>query len=167
MDLILDILLILWYIGIVIISGDLWRRGGDGMPLERNPGVPILMAAAKWISIWPLTSWYIFLYIPITWAMIRMFSYGIKSPVHKFWVWFFGRGEDGNDITVEFSTRTTCAAFWTLPAAIFAVASGGWTLYWLYVFLMSATIGLVGATAKEVEISERAVGASLAMAIII
>lgn len=165
-DLIFDFVLLLWYTGTILICANMWREGGAGHSLVRNPGVPILLAISRWMLGYPINDGItVFFYIPAAWAMIRMFSYGVKSPVHKFWVWIFGRGEDGNDVTVEFATRTTCAFFWTLPAALFCIASGKWTWYWPYVLLMSPTIGYVGATVKEVEISERVVGACVAMAI--
>ena len=167
MEIILDLLIWMWCFGTIAICSHMWRLGGDGYSLVRNPGVPLVLAVSRWIIGWPVANDTVLLYIPVMWAMMRMFSYGVSSPVHKFWVWIFGSGGDGNNPTVELATRTTCGFFWTIPAAIFCIPSGIWTWYLPYVMLMSAAIGYIGATVKDVEISERLTGAAVAMSIII
>jgi hypothetical protein len=155
-----------YYIGCLLIlalCAKLWRLGGDGYDLLRNPGVPIVLAAAKFLMF--KYSWIALLYIPAMWGMIQAFSYGITAPPHKFWVWIFGKGKDGNYLPVEIATRATCGFFWSLPAAIFSFISGDWMFFALYVPFLTIANAFFGGLVKDVEVSEKSVGASVGMAI--
>jgi hypothetical protein len=159
---ILNVLIIL---SSILFSAIFWRIGGDGSPRFRNPGVPILLSVAKFI----LTGFnpLVFLYIPALWAMLQAISYGLNAPPHKFWVWVFGKGNDGNYRPVEIITRATCGLFWSLPAAIFAYVTGGWVKFGVYVIFLTIANGIIGGTVKDVEVSERGVGACVATSILI
>ena len=123
------------FIIIIIIGflcGELWRDGGNGYSLRRNPGVPIVIAIMSFAY---CLNWLVFLYIPLAWAAIRGFSYGIKAPLHKLFVWIFGQGEDGNYLQVEIATRATCGFLWSLPSAVFAYVTGQWYTFIIYVIV--------------------------------
>ena len=113
------------YIAIILICAELWRRGGDGQSLFRNPLVPIILSLGKFY----LTgyNWWVLLYIPLMWGAIQAFSYGLSSPIHKLVVWIFKRGEDGNNQVVEIVTRAICGLLWSLPASVFALFEGSLT----------------------------------------
>ena len=141
-----------------------WRFGGDGYDLARNPGVPILISISKFLitgNIWSL------LYIPAMWGMIQAFSYGTSAPPHKFWVRVFGKGNDGNYIPVEVATRATCGFFWAIPAAIFGLLTGQWIYFTIYVLFLTIANGILGGLIKDVEISEKGVGACVATSIFV
>jgi len=149
-----------------------WRLGGDGQSLFRNPGVPILLALVKYGTLClfdGLTWWNLLalLYIPALWGMVQAFSYGISAPPHKFWVWVFGKGGDGNYKPVEVLTRATCGFFWSLPAGIFAFLSGGWITFGVYVVCLTIANGLIGGLVEDVEVSEPAVGACVSSSLFV
>lgn len=139
----------------ILLSAILWRRGGDGEGLFREIGVPVTVALFKAIITHNL---YALLYAPMLWVMLKLFSYGITAPPHNFWVWVFGKGEDGNYKPVELATRLTCAVFWLLPTYLFACITGNITMYVVYYVLGVIAIGYIGAYEKDVEISERLIG---------
>jgi len=148
----------------VLVCGQLWRMGGDGQSLWRNPGVPIVIASTKLI----ITGgdWWVLIYIPLLWGALQAFSYGVDAPVHNFWERVWHCGSHGNAPFVELCTRGTCGFLWSLPAILFAIITGGWILMSVYaVFLMcaNALIWLI----KDVEINERLVGACVALALLV
>ena len=155
----------------ILICAHLWRMGGNGYDLSRNPGVPIVLSLVKLYLVsqpsWDWTIWLNLLYIPALWGMIQAFSYGVNTPTHKFWVFMFGKGEEGNYAPVEIATRATCGFFWSIPAAIFAIVTGGWIMFGLYVIFLTVANGLIGGLVKDVEISERAVGACVAASLFV
>ena len=145
-------------------SAYLWRLGGDGEDLYRNPGVPILIGLCKFLitlNLWTL------LFIPALWGMIQAFSYGVNAPPHKFWVWVFGQGKKGDYPPVEIATRCTCGFFWSLPGAIFAFFTGGWILFGVYVLFLTIANGLIWYYIKDVEVNEKAVGACVSVSMLI
>ena len=144
-----------------------WRVGGDGHDLARNPGVPIIIATSKFLM---TGNPWVLLYVPAIWGMIQAFSYGISAPPHKFWVFVFGKGEDGSYAPVEIATRATCGFFWSLPAAIFAFLSNcdvSWILFSLYVLFLTIVNGIQWKLFKNVEVSERVVGACVSTSIFV
>ena len=153
------------YIAIILICAELWRRGGDGQSLFRNPLVPIILSLGKFY----LTgyNWWVLLYIPLMWGAIQAFSYGLSSPIHKLVVWIFKRGEDGNNQVVEIVTRAICGLLWSLPASVFALFEGSWIKFAIYSVLLTILNGVFGGLIKNVEISERGVGASVSLAVLI
>lgn len=155
----------------IFLNGFFWRLGGDGFGEVRNPGVPILLGISKTFILafndYPLNLFLALLYIPALWAMIQLFSYGLTAPPHKFWVWVFGKGENGNSRIVEVVTRATCGFFWALPAAIFAYITGNWGLFSIYVGFFTIANGLIGGLVKDVTMSECCVGFSLATCLLI
>ena len=153
------------YIAIILICAELWRRGGDGQSLFRNPLVPIILSLGKFY----LTgyNWWVLLYIPLMWGAIQAFSYGLSSPIHKLVVWIFKRGEDGNNQVVEIVTRAICGLLWSLPASVFALFEGSWVKFAIYAVLLTILNGLIGGLVKNLELSERGVGASVALGVLI
>jgi len=155
----------------ILICAQLWRMGGNGYDLLRNPGVPIVLALVKLYLIslnsWSWTIWLTLLYIPALWGMIQAFSYGVNAPIHKFWVWVFGQGETGNYKPVEVATRSTCGFFWSIPAAIFAIVTGNWIYFAIYVVFLTIANGVQYLLFSDVEISERVVGASVATSLFV
>ena len=166
------------------ICAQLWRMGGNGHDLCRNPGVPIVLGCIKipllLYSMWSWNVLWALVYIPALWAMIQAFSYGVTAPPHKFWVWVIGtingkynnpawRGmaDNGQIPGVEIATRCTCGFFWSLPAAIFAMLTGRWILFAVYVLFLTIINGLIWLFIQDVEKNERAVGACVATGVII
>lgn len=151
-----------WVISLacVIASGEMWRLGGDGQSLYRNPLVPFIIAISKAVLI---HSWWALLYVPLMWGAIQAFSYGLDSPIHKIWARIFGCGEQGNVPVVEVATRATCGLLWSTPAILFAVLTGNWLAYILYAFILTVVNGMVGGLVEDVEVSERVVGGVVGM----
>jgi hypothetical protein len=167
-------LAIYWIINVftIYLASQFWRRGGDGYPRWRNPGVPILLAVSKLISFslfFPNAINYLFLlYIPALWAMLQAVSYGLNAPPHKFWVWIFGKGADGNYRPVEIITRATCGFFWSLPAVVFLINNiDSYGYFIFYSIFLTIANGLIGGLVRDVEYSERGVGACVATSILI
>lgn len=162
---------IIIYIVTILACAKMWRMGGDGQSLWRNPGVPIVIGLAKLVLLslagWSWWNLLALAYIPALWGMIQAFSYGVSSPVHKFWEWIFGQGSSGNYAPVEIASRCTCGFFWSLPAAIFAFLTGGWTLFVVYVVFLTIANGLQWLLFNDVEVSERVVGACVSTSIFV
>lgn len=146
-------------IAIASACAGMWRAGGNGHSLVRNPGVPSVIGFFRFLASY---NWISLLYIPITWAAIRAFSYGVNAPIHKFWVWLFKKGDDGNYMPVEIATRATCGLFWALPSAVFSYISHAWIAYIIYVIFFTIVNG-IQPLIKDVEVSERMVGACLSL----
>jgi hypothetical protein len=150
----------------ILLGAQLWRMGGDGNKAMRSLWFPILIALAKFALVFP--SWLALLYAPALMILIALFSYGVSAPLHILWVFIFGgKGSDGNYIPVEIATRATCGFLWSLAAIPFALISGNWIYQVLYTVFLTIANGLIGPFVKNVEISERAVGASVATAILV
>lgn len=150
----------------ILGCAQLWRMGGDGQKAMRTFVLPLVLAIAKFILVFP--NFLVLLYAPLLMALIALFSYGLKSPVHWVWVFIFGgRGSLGDYTPVEVCTRATCGFFWSLAAIPFAVVTGGWVFQILYTLFLTAANGLIGPFVENVEISERAVGASVACALLV
>ena len=158
-------------IATIVICAKFWRMGGDGQSLWRNPGVPAVIALAKFgLLCFAGWSWWNLLalaYIPALWGMIQAFSYGVSSPIHKFWELVFGQGASGNYAPVEITSRCTCGFFWSLPAAIFAYITGGWIIFGIYVLFLTILNGLIWAMLPNVEHNERAVGSCVSTSIFV
>jgi len=152
-------------LAVVLISGQLWRMGGDGQKWARAFVMPTLIALLKvYLLGW---NWWAILYAPVLWGLMSLFSYGLSAPPHKFWVWVFGgKGSTGDYLPVECLTRATCGLFWAQAAIVFAILSGGWGYYIIYTVFLTAANAFWG-TVKEVEISERGVGASVAGSLLV
>lgn len=146
----------------ITASAILWHLGGQGHKWCRQivGGVIGVAKAIMLMNIFALIYWL------ALWAMVQAFSYGISSPVHKFWVWVFGKGDDGNDPTVETITRATCGLMWSLAGIVFAVITGNWILFALYSLVCTALVTVFGLN-KDVRISELGTGASVALSILI
>ena len=157
--------MIIFNILAIIFCSFLWRKGGDGFDLARNPGVPIVIGLTQLIT--SGYNWWLLLYIPAMWGMIQAFSYGVSAPPHKFWVWVLGKGEDGNFKPVEIATRATCGFFWSLPAILFAIFSGSWIAFSIYVVFLTIANGIIGGLVKDVDLSEKSVGAAVATCVFI
>lgn len=154
----------------ILICGQLWRMGGSGKKWARAIVFPALIALVKTYLLWS-PSWtilYPLLYIPILWGMLSLFSYGLTAPPHKFVVWLFkGKGSNGNYRLVEIVTRMICGFFWSFAALIFALLTGNWYGMVMYTLFLVLATGFIGGTSRNVEISERLVGASVAVALLI
>ena len=153
-------------------GAELWRMGGHGDAWARAVAFPLLCCFGKLalVSLWaPWSAWnlLVFLYFPALWAMTAGFSYGVSAPPHKFWVWVFGQGESGTYSPVEIATRCTCGFFWSLAAAVFAFITGWWIVFGIYVIFLTIANGLQWLLFKDVEVSEKMVGACVANSILI
>lgn len=161
-----------WLIIIItmLICAQLWRMGGDGMVWARAFVYPLLIALVKFalVGYWthPI-NWLALGYMPALWALMSLFSYGLSAPPHKFWVWVFGKGDDGNYRPVEIITRATCGMFWAVAALTFAFVTHRWWAFGLYVPFLSIANGLIGGTVEDVELSERLVGLAVAFALLV
>ena len=149
----------------ILLCAELFRRGGDGEPICRKIGVPLVITLAKFLmgKFNPL----LILYGPFLWAMIQWFSYGLSSPVHDFWEWVFKKGANGDCYEVEWFTRATCGMFWSMAGLVFAVVTGHWLTWTFYMIYLTLANGFIGAGVEDVEISERLVGGSVALAVLI
>lgn len=144
------------------ISAILWHLGGQGYKICRQlVGLPIGVAKAVLTgNLWAIGYW------ALLYLMVQGFSYGISSPVHKFWVWVFGKGGDGNDPVVEAVTRATCGLAWSLAGLVFALITGNWISFGVYVAVCTILVTLFGLCPK-VRISEIGTGMSVALAVFI
>jgi len=150
----------------IIASAQLWRMGGDGQKAMRTFILPIVIALAKFAITFP--GWLVLLYAPALMALIALFSYGLSSPIHMLWVLIFGgKGSAGDYLPVEICTRATCGFFWSLAAIPFALVTGNWGFQILYTIFLTIANGLIGPLVADVEISERAVGASVACSLFV
>jgi len=167
----MEILSIIIIVGTILRGAKLWRMGGDGESIYRNPGVPIVIALAKLLVLslsgWDWWNLLVLAYIPALWGMLQAFSYGVSAPPHKFWVWIFGKGDDGNYAPVEIATRCTCGFFWSLPTVIFACLTGAWILFGTYVLFLTIINGLIWMMIPSVEHNEKAVGACVSTSIFV
>jgi len=142
-------------IAINLTVSALWRIGGNGDSRWRSPGVPLILSIFKVLEEEEGRGKIKSLVFGLAIFGVLTISYGITAPLHKFWVKRFGRGEDGNVWIVEFMTRWTCGLAWMSPMFIY-----GFNLERvLYYIVSSIAIGLIGATAKNVWVSELGVGA--------
>ena len=161
---------ILLYIVVILVCGKLWRMGGDGQRWARMIGVPLLLTAAKLVSCIHL-GWsclYILIYAPALYGLMSLFSYGLSSPVHKFVVFLCDdHGSDGNHKPVEVITRGICGLLWALAAYVFASVTGSWPMFVWYILFLGYANGIIGGTVKDVEKSERLVGISVALALLV
>ena len=154
------------------VCGKLWRMGGDGEKWARAVGVPATISIVKVIFCRELgaSAWLCLLYGPALWVMMSLFSYGITAPPHKFVAWILGNCafyHSGEHRPTEIVTRALCGFFWALAAGVFAYVTGAYSMWFLYVLFLTVVNGYVGGTVRDVEISERLVGAAVAFALIV
>ncbi len=152
------------YILILILCGELWRLGGDGQSLYRNPLVPLTIALGKVFLLGG--NWWAILYALALYGAIQAFSYGLDSPIHNFWERVWHCGSNGNAPFVEMCTRSTCGLMWSLPAVVFAIVTGHWIGLGIYMIFLTVVCGLIWLI-KNVEINERLVGICVACSIFI
>ena len=155
---------------VILMSGVLWRLGGNGYKWARTLVLPALLALTKFylVGYWLNPINYVVLgYALALWAMIAGFSYGLSAPPHKFWVWVFGTGDTGEVWYVELATRATCGFFWALAGAVFALVTGAWIVLGVYTIFLTIAVGIIGAFAEEVNISEFSIGCCVATALLI
>ena len=157
-------------LGTIIVCAQLWRMGGDGQKWARAVALPALIAVVKFVLVgyWgtPI-NWIALGYMPALWALLAAFSYGVSAPPHKFWVWVFGGGGAGDKPIVEIFTRGTCGFFWSLAAGVFIIMTGNWIGLICYALFMTFGNAFIGGTVKDVEVSERLVGALVACALLV
>jgi len=157
-------------IGAIVFSAIIWRRGGAGQSLWRNPGVPIVLGLTQFVLL-NFNNWWALLYIPLMWGAIQAFSYGLNAPIHQFVVLIMGglsgRGSDGGYKPVEIVTRATCGLLWSTPAILFAILTGNWLAYGIYAVVLTIGNGLAGGLIKDVEKSEKVVGGLVSLCILI
>jgi hypothetical protein len=149
-------------LAVIIASAILWHLGGQGHKWCRQivGGVIGLGKAILLGNPWALLYW-LLLYL-----MVQGFSYGLTSPVHKFWAWVFVSGSDGNDWRVEMVTRATCGFMWSLAGALFWVLTGNGVNLTIYVILCTTLVTFFGLH-KKVQVSEMGTGATVALSILI
>ena len=157
-------------LGTIMACAHLWRMGGHGKKWARAFVLPALLALVKFylVGYWtaPL-NWIVIAYAFALWGMMSLFSYGISAPPHKFWVWVFGDGASGNNRTVEMFTRGTCGFFWAFAALAFVFVTGNWAGMAGYILFMTFANAFIGGTVEDVEVSERLVGACVALALLV
>ena len=144
----------------LLLASLFWRLGGDGYSYMRYMGVPILIAFIKFYL--NDYNFIYFGYIILLYSSIKLFSYGVKAPIHKIWKWILGEGKK-----TEFWTRATCGFLWSLPAGLFAYLSGAWILFIIYSALLTFGNGFIGAYVEDVEWSEKGVGLLVALSLFI
>ena len=172
-------------IGTIVLGAKLWRMGGDGQGWARAVAFPALVAAAKLALLGinsPWSWWYVgaLLYWPALFGMMSGFSCGESAPPHKVWVWIIGKwtgkyndpswralADGGKIAAVEIATRATCGFFWSIPAAIFAFLTGHWILFGIYVLFLTIANAVIWHYLKDVEKSERAVGACVSAVLLV
>jgi hypothetical protein len=158
----IDLLVI---VATIVICAQLWRMGGNGKDWARHYVLPCVIALAKvYLLHW---NWWALIYAPVLIGLTLQFSYGLGSHVHKFWVKIFGKGGDGNYLPVEMATRATCGFLWSLAAIVFACITQAWAHLGIYIVFFTIANTVFGALVKDVEISERGVGASIATSILV
>ena len=154
------IALILVSIIVIVASAQLWRMGGDGKKWARVL-VGGVIGLGKTILFWnPICMIY--------WAWLflstSLVSYGDNAPPRLFWSWIMKK--DKMSMPVQIATRATCGFFWALPAVTFYILGGSLLRFAGYVaglIVLNVVFGLM----PDVEISERGVGASVALAILV
>jgi len=157
------VLQIITYAFVIILGGILWHMGGQGKKWARIVAFPILIAAFK--ALLTLNIFTLFYWLAL-WILLAGFSYGITAPPHKFWVWVFGKGDDGKYLPVEIATRATCGLLWSLAGIVFALITGNWIgqiVYTIFAVIAVTLFGLI----QKVEVSETGIGASVACSILI
>jgi len=158
-------LLIQLIMSLIVMAGAayLWHLGGQGKKWARLFGVGALIAIGK--ALMTLNPWTL-LYAAVLPICISAFSYGLKSPIHKFYVWLFKKGADGNDLDVEMATRATCGFLWSLAAIVFVVC-GGHTTGQIFYSLMASALVMFFGVQKDVKTSEIGTGAAVALSVFI
>ena len=151
-------------ISCIIMSSILWRLGGMGVKAFRKFGVPVIISISKLM----LTGmdWWILVYGVVLWGMLSLFSYGLSAPPHKFWVWVFKRGGNGECWYVELITRLTCGLFWCGAGVVFAVITGHWLNFIMYLIMGTIGIGFFGLVDNDY-VSELGTGAVVATCVLI
>lgn len=149
-------------IAVIAICAYLWYLGGQGYKWARVL-VGGVIGLAKVFLLWNI---FALLYWLALYIMTSLFSYGLNAPPHKFWVWVFKKGNDGNYLPVEIATRATCGFFWSLAGIVFAVITGHWIMQIAYTIFLTIAVGFFGVQ-KKVEISESGTGASVACSIMV
>lgn len=150
-------------IAVAVLGGWLWHLGGQGKVWARAVAFPALIAITKAVllwNIWALAYWL------VLWLLLAGFSYGLSAPPHKFWVWVFGKGDQGDCFIVELCTRLTCGVAWCSAGVAFAIFCGNWLNFAIYLAGGAILVGIFGMIPK-VEISETGTGASVACSIFI
>lgn len=155
---------------ICIINGILWHMGGSGHYWAR-PVVCALISIVKmltlvfiskigWVSIFALA------YGGVLYGMLSLFSYGVTSPIHKFWVGLWNEGEGGDSEKVEICVRGTCSFMWSLSSVIFAILTNNWVGVFIYIVGFTV-VGTIFGRAKKVAISETGIGATIGTSLLI
>lgn len=162
---------IIWKLIIILLGmvggAYLWYLGGQGKKWARTFAFPGILALLKILISIPYFSFWNLLYMPALMGLIMLFSYGSKTLIHKFWVLFFGGGEDGSNYKVEIATRATCGFFWSLAGVFFVLGGGNILIQIFYTIFLTIANGLIGGLVKNVKISEPAVGAAVSCSLFI
>ena len=144
----------------ILLSAKLWRMGGDGKKWARVL-VGLVISLGKGILLWnPFT----IIYWGALYGMTALFSYGVKAPPRKFWAWVLKR--DATDRLVEVFTRATCGFFWSLAGLTFLFLGGSWIKFLIYSLILIISNVWWGLY-KDVEVSERMVGGTVALTVLI
>ena len=149
----------------IAISGILWHIGGQGKKWARQC-VGGVIATGKGLILWSLLSIWVMLYWVALLCLVQAFSYGLNTPLHKFWVWVFGKGEQGDCKEVEIATRATCGFLWSLAAIVFAMVTGGWINQLVYTVSLSLLVAYFGLQ-PNVKVSEIGTGCSVALSLLV
>jgi len=64
-------------------------------------------------------------------------------------------------------TRGTCGFFWSVAALAFVFVTGKWAAFIGYTLFLTFANAFIGGTVEDVEISERLVGMSVALALLV
>jgi len=123
------------------------------VPLVIACGKVFLLGGNLWAMIYGLALY----------GAIQAFSYGETAPINKLWSKVFGHGT----IDSELATRATCGLLWAIPACIFAILTGNWLIFGIYVIFLTVANAIIWYLVKDVEVNERLVGACVALAILV
>jgi len=148
----------------IAIGGIMWHIGGQGHKWVRSFALPIVLGGAKAAL---AQNWIALLYAPALMAAIALFSYGLKAPIHKIWVFLFGgQGSQGDYPPVEIATRATCGFLWSLAAIPFVFIAGNWAGQIVYSIFLTVAAAIFG-QAQDVKVSECGTGASVSCSVLI
>jgi hypothetical protein len=157
---------LLYKLIVIGCCAELWHIGGSGHKWVRSYIVPIILGASKALL---CMNFLALLYIPVLIGLLALIEYGKDSKVHRLIVKYIfkGKGSDGENLLVEITVRATCGFIWSLAGLVFAVITGHYAMLIAYSVGLTLANVIFGRLIKDVRISERGVGASVALAVLI
>jgi hypothetical protein len=160
-------LLLKLLISLLVIAGGgiLWHMGGQGKKWARQCVGPVI-ALGKALMLWSWLSLWTPLYILCLFGALALFSYGVEAPPHKFWVWIFGKGGEGDYEPVELATRATCGFFWSLAGLSISIPLGHLGAQFIYTVVCTLLCMFFGRQ-KDVRVSEVGTGCVVSLSVLL